>query len=73
MSIEGNQEQIDYRTSTDMKINGFSKAVSHEFNTTPSLQTGGQNNSLYIINESVVLSHLNAGVQGATGEILTIF
>ena len=35
-------------------------------------RTGGQNNALYIIEESVVLSHLDAGTQGATGEILTI-
>ena len=55
-----------------MKMDGVSRAVSHEFNTTPSLRTGGQNNALYIIEESVVLSHLDAGTQGATGEILTI-
>ena len=64
------------RTDTDsalsIKMDGVSRAVSHEHNTTPSLQTGGQNNALYIIEESVVLSHLDAGTLGATGEILTI-
>ena len=34
--IEGNQEQIDYRTGTGstlcMKMDGVSRAVSHEFN-----------------------------------------
>ena len=53
-----------------MKMDGVSRAVS--LNTTPSLRTEGQNNLLYIIEESVVPSHLNAETQGATGEILTI-
>ena len=56
-----------------MKMDRVSRAVSHELNTTPSFLTGGQNNSLYIIKESVLLSHLNAGAQSATGEILTKF
>ena len=38
------------------------------------LGTGGQNNALYIIEESVVLSHLDAGTQAATEHILdTVF
>ena len=49
-----------------MKMDGVSRAVS--LNTTPSLRTEGQNNLLYIIEESVVLSHLDAGTQDALGK-----
>ena len=58
------QERINYRTDTDstlrMKMDGVSRAVSHELNTTPSSRTGGQHNLLYIIKENIVLSHLDA-------------